>query len=206
MPNQSHYIHRFFNRETPLNSTIFGTLPAQRVKQVHSSHVIEVSSLQHEWVEADSIVTRKPFLPIGVITADCAPVLFYADGVVGAAHAGWQGALNDVLDNTVAAMDVAPATIQAYIGPSIQQQSYEVSMGFEHPFVQKHPESERFFIAGNEGKLHFDLAGYCAFRLSLCGVKSIHIDGIDTLTHPDYHSHRGGATSTERNLSAIMLL
>ena len=204
MPNQV-FQYQFFNSETPLNANVFDITPAHRVKQVHGNTVIEVSAPQTAWVEADGIVTRTPNLPIGVITADCAPVLFYADGVIGAAHAGWQGVLNGVLDNTAQAMDVDPTTIQAFIGPCIQQQSYEVSVGFEKPFFDNHPEAAQFFISGREGKLHFDLSGYCAFRLKLCGVENIIIDNTDTLTHPDYYSHRGGATSSERNLSAIIL-
>jgi YfiH family protein len=205
MSNQEKFTSHFFNRKTDLNATIFDFSKAQRMKQVHGNNVITIDTPQKEWVEGDGIVTRTPNLPIGVITADCAPVLFYAHGVVAAAHAGWQGALNGVLDNTSTSMDVDPIVTQAFIGPSIQQQSYEVSVGFEKPFLEKHAEAERFFIAGKAGKLHFDLSGYCAFRLSLCGVKSIHIDGTDTLTHHDYYSHRGGASSSERNLSAIML-
>jgi len=113
--------------------------------------------------------------------------------------------VNGVLDNTIEAMDCAPSSIQAFIGPCISQTSYEVSIGFEEPFLDHNPESERFFIEGKQDKLHFDLTGYCAFRLSLCGVQKIHIDGRDTLTNPQFHSHRGGATSSERNLSAIMI-
>ena len=206
MPDQEKFNHCFFNKKTNLNATIFDVAHAQRVKQVHGNNVITIDKPQEEWVEADALVTRTLNLPLGILTADCAPILFYGDGVVGAAHAGWQGAFNGILDNTVKAMNIDPNAIQTFIGPSIQQKSYEVSVGFETPFLEKHPEAERFFIAGKAGKLHFDLSGYCAFRLSLCGVKSIHIDGTDTLTHHDYHSHRGGASSSERNLSAIMLL
>lgn len=204
MNNQ--YEYNFFDKNTKIDDVIFDIAPAHRVKQTHSNRVIQVSKPQTEWVEADGIVTRTPKLPIGVITADCAPVLFYGDNVIGAAHAGWQGAVNGVLENTVKAMGCSPETIHAYIGPCISQKSYEVSVGFEKSFLDHNPESERFFRAGHtDDKLHFDLAGYCAFRLSLCGVKHIHIDGADTLTHPDFHSHRGGATSIERNLSAIMI-
>ena len=205
MQNQQKYQYQFFDKETSLNDAVFDVAPCHRVKQTHSNTVIEVSDPQTDWIEADGIVTRTPNLPIGVITADCAPVLFYGDGVIGAAHAGWQGAVNGVLDNTIDAMQCAPSSIQASIGPCISQTSYEVSIGFEKPFLDRNPESERFFIEGKPNKLHFDLAGYCAFRLSLYGIQKIHIDGRDTLTDPQFHSHRGGASSTERNLSAIMI-
>jgi len=197
--------HQFFNRETNLNDPVFDVSKANRVKQIHSAKVIEITEPQTEWIEADGIITRTPNLPIGIITADCAPVLFYGDGVIGAAHAGWQGAVNGILENTITAMDCAPSSIQAFIGPCISQQSYEVSMGFEKPFIERTPMAEQFFIDGKPDKLHFDLAGYCAFRLATSGIKKIHIDGRDTLTNPDFHSHRGGANATERNLSAIMI-
>lgn len=184
---------------------VFNTSPCHRVKQIHSNKVIEVSAPQTQWIEADGIVTREANLPIGVITADCAPVLFYGDDVIGATHAGWQGAVNGVLENTITAMGGATSSIQAFIGPCISQSSYEVSMGFEKPFMDHCPTAEQFFIGGKAGKLHFDLAGYCAFRLATSGIKKIHIDGRDTLSTPDFHSHRGGATSSERNLSAIMI-
>lgn len=198
--------HQFFDKNTALNESVFGQSKANRVKQTHSNTVIEITKPQTEWVEADGIITRQPNLPIGVITADCAPVLFYGDGVIGAAHAGWQGALSGVLDNTINMMNCDIHAIHAFIGPCISQQSYEVSLGFEIPFLQNHAEAERFFISGRTSeKLHFDLAGYCAYRLSLCGVKKIHIDGRDTLTNDNFHSHRGGADATQRNLSAVMM-
>ena len=193
-------------KNTKIENVIFNIAPVHRVKQTHSNIVTEISQPQSKWIEADAIVTRTPNLPIGIITADCAPVLFHSDEVIGAAHAGWQGAVNGVLENTVKTMKCDQKNIHAYIGPCIAQKSYEVSVGFEEPFLDHNPESEHFFRAGRAGdKLQFDLAGYCAFRLALCGIKQIHIDGTDTLTHPNFHSHRGGATSTERNLSAIMI-
>lgn len=197
--------HQFFDKNTNLTDIIFGISSAHRAKQTHSTDVIEVNSAQQAWIEADALVTRTPNLPIGVITADCAPVLFKGDGIIGAAHAGWKGALNGILENTIKAMNCPPSSIHAYIGPCISQKSYEVSIGFETPFLEQCPTAEQFFIAGKEGKLHFDLAGYCAFRLATSGVKNIHIDGTDTLTHLDFYSHRDGASNTERNLSAIMI-
>lgn len=199
------YKYDFYGKDKALNDIVFNGTPTNRVKQTHSNTVIEITKPQTEWIEADGIVTRQSNLPIGVITADCAPVLLYGDGVIGAAHAGWRGVVDDVLDNTINTMNCDANTIYAFIGPCIAQQSYEVSIGFEKPFLEKHAEAERFFISGAEGKLHFDLAGYCAYRLSLCGVKKIHIDGRDTSTNPDFHSHRGGADRTQRNLSAIMI-
>lgn len=200
------YQYCFFNKGTPFDNQVFDVMPAVRVKQVHSNKVVTVNAPLTEWVEADAVVTRMQNIPIGVITADCAPVVLIADGVVGVAHAGWQGALNGILENTVSEMEVAPADIVAYIGPCIAQKSYEVSEGFERPFLERDDEAERFFMAGaKDGKLQFDLSGYCAFRLSQCGVRNVKIDGTDTLTDAEYHSHRGGAGSVDRNLSAVMI-
>lgn len=201
------YSYQFFDKKTSFNDVVFGVSKAVRVKQTHSADCIEVDRpfADGEWVEADGIVTRTPNLPIGIITADCAPVLLAGQGVVGAAHAGWQGALAGILENTVRAMDCDVKTIRAYIGPCIARQSYEVSMGFEKPFLDVHDAAEKFFTPKNAEKLLFDLAGYCAFRLSLAGVSHVEIGDIDTLTNDHYHSHRGGAVSGERNLSAIMI-
>jgi len=199
--------HQFFDSKTNLNDNVFEVSKASRVKQIHSNDVVEISTPLTDWVEADAIVTRTSHLPIGVITADCAPVLFYGDNVIGASHAGWQGALSGVLESTIETMNCDLNTIKAYIGPCISQKSYEVSKGFEIPFLDHAPVSERFFMAGKSSdKLQFDLAGYCAFRLTRIGITKIQIDGRDTVTHPDFHSHRGGATTAERNLSAIMII
>jgi YfiH family protein len=196
--------YHFFDKKTGLNDKIFEISKANRVKQTHSNKVVEVNVPQTEWIEADGIVTRTPNLPIGVITADCVPVLFYGDDVVGCAHAGWQGALGGILENVVRIMDTN--SIKAFIGPSIQQSSYEVSIGFEKPFIKHDRDAEQFFVAGKTiDKLQFDLSGYCSFRLKQCGVVNIETDKRDTLTDRNFHSHRGGANHLERNLSAIML-
>ena len=198
--------HQFFDKATGANDRVFNTAPAVRVKQIHGNKIIQTAEPLSEWIEADGVVTRTPNLPIGVITADCAPVLLQGDGVIGLAHAGWQGALNGVLENTIEAMECDPKTIQAHIGPCISQESYEVSVGFEVPFLQRNADAEKFFIDGaSKKKLHFDLAGYCAYRLAQMGITNIHIDGRDTLTNPQFHSHRGGAGANQRNLSAVML-
>jgi copper oxidase (laccase) domain-containing protein len=94
-------------------------------------------------------------------------------------------------------------TITAMIGPCIAQKSYEVSVGFEKPFLDNDEEAERFFMSGQVGKLHFDLAGYCAFRLQKAGINKVEINGIDTLTNTNFYSHRGGDGG--RNLSAIKM-
>ena len=142
------------------------------LRQVHSATTVKVvKPWDGEAPEADALVTDKPGIGIAVLTADCAPVLFAAEkhGIVGAAHAGWKGAVFGVLDATVKAMTemgVNPADITAAIGPCIGPQSYEVSEGFESPFLAQSMDSQKFFTPGaREGHLVFDLPGYVATRL-----------------------------------------
>lgn len=169
--------------------------------------------------QADALVTDVAGLAIGVLTADCGPVLFCgekADGVpvVGAAHAGWGGALGGILDFTVFRMMELGAkidSITACIGPCILQPSYEVQNAFAEPFLTRHEAAERFFMTGQkDGHLHFDLPGYCAFRLSLIGVKTVRMLGVDTYANEDecfsYRraTHRG-EPDYGRQMSAIMI-
>jgi len=154
------------------------------VYQVHSPDVVEVLEpwLHDERPRADAMVTDRPGLLLGVVTADCAPVLL-ADreaGVIGAAHAGWRGAHGGVLENTVAAMERLGADhsrIAAAIGPAIAQPSYEVDARFRENFG---PEDDAFFIPGRPGHWQFDLEGYAAKRLRAAGVGIIDPLGLDT--------------------------
>jgi len=154
------------------------------VYQVHSPDAIEVRAPwpPEERPRADAMVTDRPGVLLGVVTADCAPVLL-ADvqaGVVGAAHAGWRGAHGGVLENVVAAMERLGARgerIAAAIGPAIAQPSYEVDARFREGFAAA---DERFFVAGREDHWQFDLAGYVAARLHAAGVGAIDYLGLDT--------------------------
>lgn len=167
--------------------------------QVHGPACLKVTAPFAERPKADAMVTDVPGLALSILTADCAPVLFYgrsAKGpVVGAAHAGWKGALGGVLDSTVYALEnygVAVKDIRAVIGPCISKRSYEVKADFADTFLQDDPENERFFMnAGREGYMLFDLPGYCASRLYNCGLNKVAITGIDTYSkEADYFSYR----------------
>jgi len=169
--------------------------------------------------KADAIVTDKAGLVIGVLTADCGPVLFAgekADGapVIGAAHAGWGGALKGVLESTVEKMKelgTRPETIRAAVGPCIGPKSYEVSKGFEAPFLERDPEDEHFFRAAQkQGHLMFDLPGYIANRLAQAGVRQVTITGHDTFAEEDkFFSYRRCTHRQEldygRQISAITI-
>ncbi len=163
------------------------------VKQVHGAEVVRVA---RPWAagdgpQADALVSDVPGLLLGIITADCAPVLFSAAGVVGAAHAGWRGALAGVLEATVAAMRAAGATeITAAIGPCIGQASYEVAADMRAAVLAHAAADERFFTAGRAGHWHFDLPGYCAARLAALGVAA-QVVAQDTCAQPErFFSHR----------------
>ena len=150
----------------------------QTVYQVHSPDVVVVDRLvaREELPQADALVTARRGLAIGVLTADCTPVLFAdpAARVVGAAHAGWKGALGGVLEATVSAMERLGARrerIRAALGPSISQQAYEVGREFEAEFLAQDQGCARFFRrASREARPHFDLPGYVASELQKTGV------------------------------------
>lgn len=160
--------------------------PLVRLKQVHSSAVFAVAHAAQALPEGDALVTDRPGLALGIVTADCAPVLLAdpAAGVIGAAHAGWRGALGGVLENTVAAMvslGAEPANIVAAIGPTIAQASYEVEKGFRDAFEE---EDTRFFVSGRPGHCQFDLPAYVAHRLQAAGVGQVEDLGEDTYAQP----------------------
>jgi len=154
------------------------------VYQVHSPDAVCVTKPWplEERPRADAMVTDRPGMLLGIVTADCAPVLL-ADseaGVIGAAHAGWRGAHGGVLENTVVEMERLGARrerIVAAIGPAIAQPSYEVDAGFREQFAEA---DARFFVPGREGRWQFDLEGYAAARLTAAGVGRIDPLGIDT--------------------------
>ncbi|MEI6484901.1 MAG: peptidoglycan editing factor PgeF [Sphingomonadales bacterium] len=158
--------------------------------QVHSAAVVPVTA---PWADAarpraDAMVTATPGLALGILTADCAPLLF-ADaeaGVIGAAHSGWKGALADIGPATVAAMAALGARqerIVAAIGPTIARASYEVDLAFRDRFCAADPENDAFFAAGKPGHCQFDLEGFIAARLALAGVRTVVAMGVDT--YPD---------------------
>jgi len=168
------------------------------VYQVHSPDVVTVTApiAFDARPHADAMVTDRPGLLLGILTADCAPVLF-ADreaGVIGAAHAGWKGAIGGVTDATIAAMETLGADrarIAAAIGPCIAQASYEVDAGFARRFEADDPANERFFAAGRPDHFQFDLEGYVAHRLAAAGLRRVELLGLDTYADADrFYSYR----------------
>jgi len=174
--------------------------------QVHSARCVVAG----DWAddarpEADALVSDRAGVVLGVLTADCTPVLFadVAGGVVGAAHAGWKGAVAGVCEATVDAMVALGAVrgrIVAAIGPTIAQASYEVDDGFRARFLAQDDGNARFFVEGAPGHWQFDLPGYVAGRLLAAGVGGVEDLAMDTYADPErFYSfrratHRGEAS------------
>ncbi len=186
--------------------------------QVHSADVVVVTEPWRPGAapRADAMVTTRPGIALGILTADCAPVLF-ADRearVVGAAHAGWRGALGGVLSNTIAAMEqhgARPDRIIAVIGPCIAQASYEVSDAFVAEFQAQDRYDPAFFGTGaRRGHWQFDLPGFVAAELDNAGLAGVHIIRRDTYAaSSQFFSYRRATHENQpdygRQLSAIFL-
>jgi polyphenol oxidase len=167
--------------------------------QVHGAAVVHVTEtwLPGAGPRADAMVTDRPDIALGIVTADCAPVLL-ADtsaGVVGAAHAGWRGAVAGVIEATIAAMvrlGARPAAIGAAIGPCIRQNSYEVAADLRNAVLLQDAANDRFFAVGRrEARWQFDLPGYCAARLAAAGIRSVTVADADTAAdEARFFSHR----------------
>jgi polyphenol oxidase len=185
--------------------------------QVHSPDVVvaETAWDTRARPRADAIITREPGLAIGVSTADCGPVLLTEPQarVIGAAHAGWRGALAGVIEATIAAMEKLGAqrmNMIAALGPMIRQQNYEVGAELVERFAAADPDNKRFFASGRQGRALFDLAGYIGARLARAGISQVEDLGRctydDAATFYSYRraTHRGEA-DYGRHINAIAL-
>ncbi|MBR0673545.1 peptidoglycan editing factor PgeF [Neoroseomonas soli] len=195
-------------------------LPGAALAGLTQVHGPDVAVLETPWPEdrrphADALVTRRAGMALGIVTADCAPVLFAdpAAGVIGAAHAGWRGAVTGVLEATIEAMlaiGARRARIVAAVGPCIRQPSYEVAADLRDAVLARDPADARFFAKGaREDRWQFDLAGYCGARLVAAGVV-VEITPHDTLADEvNFFSHRrntlAGGGPIGHQLSAIAL-
>jgi polyphenol oxidase len=167
--------------------------------QVHGTHVVTATEPWEagQGEKADAMVTDRPGLALGIVTADCAPVLFADAGgkIVGAAHAGWRGAVAGVLECTIAAMTALGAQasrITAAIGPCIARESYEVGPDLRDAVLVRSAADAMFFAPGQqEDRWQFDLPGYCATRLRIAGIGHVIVTGFDTLKEDTlFFSHR----------------
>jgi YfiH family protein len=195
-------------------------LPGAELATVHQIHSAQAVHVDRPWPRqerphADAMVTDRPNVLLGILTADCAPVLF-ADReavVVGAAHAGWRGAFAGVTDTTIAAMERLGARrehIHAAVGPCIAQPSYEVDDAFQDCFLEADRDNERFFVVAADGKPHFDLEAYVVHRLIAAGIGEVEALNLDTYDDCDrFYSYRRathrGEADYGRQLSAIAI-
>jgi hypothetical protein len=195
-------------------------VPPEHLLTVFQVHSPDVATASAPWANsarprADAIVTRTEGLAIGVTAADCGPLLLVDPNtrVIGAAHAGWKGALTGIVESTVAAMEKLGAereSIVAAIGPLIRQPSYEVGNEFVERFVDADAENTLFFIpAARDGHAMFDLAGFIRARLENAGVLVIDDVGIDTYSDARFFSYRRSVHRKEpdygRHVHAIVL-
>lgn len=206
------------NRRRAAERLGFGPAALVTAFQVHSA---EVAIVDEPWPAAarpqvDALVTRTPGVVLGILTADCAPVLLAdADaGVVAAVHAGWRGAKAGVIEAAVAAMldlGAQRCTTLAAVGPCIQQASYEVGPEFHAAFAGDGTEARAFFRrSARDGRFMFDLAGYVAHRLRAMGLSTVASLGHDTAADADsFFSYRrttlAGGGDYGRSLSAIAI-
>jgi len=204
------------NRRLAADAILPGA-PLASVYQIHSpTAVIVTEAAPHaQRPQADALVTDRPGLLLGIVTADCAPILL-ADteaGVIGAAHAGWRGAMAGVTDQAIAAMLSLGARVEhisAAVGPCLARASFEVGHDFPEPLLADDPDNERFFNEGPNGRPRFDLEAYVVARLAAAGVRRIEAAGLDTYALEDrYYSYRRATHRNEptygRQLSLIGL-
>jgi YfiH family protein len=206
------------NRRRVAATFALGEADLLTLHQIHSTEVLTIAD--QRWTSpgaprADGLVSDRPGVVLGVMAADCAPVLLAdgAAGVIGAAHAGWRGALGGVVEATIAAMERLGARrerLHAAIGPCIGRDSYEVGPEFPAPFLAQDEANKAFFrTAARAGHFLFDLAGYLERRIARAGVAAS-ATGHDTLASTDdFFSYRrntlSGMHDYGRGLSAITL-
>ena len=191
------------NRRMAADAILPGA-PIASVYQIHSPAAVIVSDAAPyaERPQADALATDRPGLLLGIVTADCAPILLAdADaGVIGAAHAGWRGATAGVTDQAIAAMISLGARVDriaATVGPCLARASFEVGHDFAERLLADDRDNERFFGEGPSGKPHFDLEAYVVARLAAAGIQRIEAIGLDTYAQEErFYSYR---RATHRN-------
>ncbi len=214
--------HGFFGRSDDASSDVYAEamgITAQNLIGIHQIHSARAVHAKRQWQngmpKADALVSATPGLALRLLSADCAPILL-ADpvaGVIGAAHAGWRGALDGVIMACLEAMrdlGAKPVNIRAAIGPCIAQTSYEVGSEFLQSFIKTDPAHECFFVRGKADHWHFDLKAFCLHQLRNAGVEKIEVMPQDTCAQEnEFFSYRRatlrGESDYGRNISAIVL-
>ncbi|AEQ52185.1 peptidoglycan editing factor PgeF [Pelagibacterium halotolerans] len=191
-----------------------GPIEVALVRQVHGTHVLTVDGtfdLQQR-PEADAMVTDRSGIALGIVTADCAPILL-ADpkaGIIGAAHAGWKGAVGGILANTIAAMErlgASRANIVAAIGPAISAENYEIGEEMANEIRTQFPDAADFIVTDGWPKPHFDVPGLVLAQAKSLGIGTVESVGSCTYAHPDlYFSHRYATHNNTRAGRQIALI
>ncbi|WP_407495255.1 peptidoglycan editing factor PgeF [Pseudooceanicola sp. MF1-13] len=180
------------------------------IRQVHSADAVTVVDAEDDHPEADAMVTNRPGVALAILTADCQPVLFCdpENNVIGAAHAGWKGAIDGVLEATIDAMIGLGAErheIRAVIGPTISQRAYEVGPEFFDRFVDEDPDYTRFFAGGDGDRMHFDLPSFGLHRLREAGIADAEWTGHCTYSDPQrFYSYRRTTHAKEADYGRLI--
>ena len=210
------------NRRRVANSLGFQPDQMFGLRQTHSASVVKIDSTSDASIDAradaDAIITNNSGYALAILTADCVPVLFAAPemGVIGAAHAGWRGAVGGVLEATIARMakpGITPDQIEAVIGPAIQQANYQVGDDLRHAVLSAHNDADGFFDPDREidGKYQLDLPGFVQSRLRSAGLVNVTNLGIDTYGESSglfshRHATHAALPDTGRQISVIGLV
>jgi purine-nucleoside/S-methyl-5'-thioadenosine phosphorylase / adenosine deaminase len=180
------------------------------LRQVHSADVLTITDPSKPRERADAMVTATPGLALSILSADCQPILFHdaRARVIGATHAGWRGALDGVLEATLAAMETLGASrgdTTAIIGPSISQRAYEVGPEFLDEFLADDPDNSRFFANGTGDRMMFDLQGFGLHRLRRAGIG--HAEWTRHCTYYDedrFYSYRRATHAKEADYGRLI--
>ncbi len=199
------------NRQRVAKAMGVGITDLQSVYQIHSADVAVIdNATDHGFAKADAMVTATKGIALGILTADCAPILFHdADaGVIGAAHSGWKGAVTGISEATVAAMEKLGAkrnAITAVVGPTISQRAYEVGPEFFEDFIATDVEYSRFFAQGKDDRMQFDLPSFCLNQLHVAGVRQAEWTGHCTYSDPDrFFSYRRSCHQSESDYGRLI--
>lgn len=198
------------NRQRVANAMSVPDTHLVTITQTHSPDVVVIDDVPTEPTYGDGMVTNVEGIALAILTADCQPVLFHDQkaGVIGAAHAGWKGASEGVLENTLAAMEALGAKRQntvAAIGPTISQRNYEVGLEFFDAFVNDDPENERFFYDSANDRKHFDLPSYGLHCLNNAGVGEAEWIGHCTYADEDrFFSYRRATHNSEADYGRLI--
>ncbi len=199
------------NRDLVCGALDVATDGLASVHQVHSATAVHLTAAPGTpRPQCDAMVTRTPGLALGILTADCQPVLFAdrKNSVVAAAHAGWKGALAGIMEETLAAMErlgASRASTTAVIGPSISQAAYEVGADFRDGFLAADPSFARFFALGKDDRFQFDLPGFGLDRLQAAGVGDCRWTGHCTYSDPArFYSYRRTTHAQETDYGRLI--